>query len=57
MSYLAIVDLGSNSARMVVEELHDDGTHTELIREKETRVLLKNGRRTTIKRNTNFAYY
>lgn len=41
MSYLAIVDLGSNSARMVVEELHDDGTHTELIREKETRALLK----------------
>lgn len=35
MSYLAIVDLGSNSARMVVEALHEDGTYTEIIREKQ----------------------
>lgn len=39
MSYLAIVDLGSNSARMVVEQLNDDGTYTEVLREKkDTRI-------------------
>ncbi|WP_294976349.1 exopolyphosphatase [uncultured Leuconostoc sp.] len=42
MSYLAIVDLGSNSARMVVEELHDDGTYTELIREKQDTRIAQN---------------
>ncbi|MBU7454951.1 Ppx/GppA phosphatase family protein [Leuconostoc fallax] len=35
MSYLAIVDLGSNSLRVVVEEIHDDGTHDEIMREKQ----------------------
>jgi exopolyphosphatase/guanosine-5'-triphosphate,3'-diphosphate pyrophosphatase len=39
MTRLAIVDLGSNSARMVVEELHDDGTYTEVLRHKtDTRI-------------------
>lgn len=50
MSYLAIVDLGSNSARMVVEELHDDGTHTELIREKrDTRIAQNMGEELLLK--------
>lgn len=34
MSYLAVVDLGSNSTRMVVEELQEDGTFVELKRRK-----------------------
>lgn len=42
MSYLAIVDLGSNSARMVVEELHDDGTYTEIVREKQDTRIAQN---------------
>ena len=50
MSYLAIVDLGSNSARMVVEELHDDGTYTELIREKQdTRIAQNMGHELVLK--------
>lgn len=35
MAYLAIVDLGSNSTRMVVEKIEDDGTYTEVERVKE----------------------
>lgn len=35
MAYLAIVDLGSNSTRMVVEQINDDGTYTEIERIKE----------------------
>lgn len=35
MAYLAIVDLGSNSTRMVVEEINPDGTYTEIQRVKE----------------------
>lgn len=35
MHYLVIVDLGSNSARMVVEKINDDGTYTELVRRKQ----------------------
>jgi len=42
MSYLAIVDLGSNSARMVVEELHKDGTYTEIVREKQDTRIAQN---------------
>lgn len=42
MSYLAIVDLGSNSARMVVERLNNDGTYTEIIREKEDTRIAQN---------------
>ena len=34
MSYLAVIDLGSNSTRMVVEELQADGTFAELKRRK-----------------------
>ena len=34
MSYLAVIDLGSNSTRMVVEELQADGTFVELKRRK-----------------------
>ncbi|MCM0582974.1 exopolyphosphatase [Weissella diestrammenae] len=34
MSYLAIIDLGSNSTRMVVEEIQADGRVVELIRQK-----------------------
>lgn len=50
MSYLAIVDLGSNSARMVVEELHEGGTHTELIREKrDTRIAQNMGEELLLK--------
>ncbi|CAM3152820.1 exopolyphosphatase [Leuconostoc rapi] len=50
MSYLAIVDLGSNSARMVVEELHDDGTYTEIVREKQdTRIAQNMGPELTLK--------
>lgn len=50
MSYLAIVDLGSNSARMVVEALHDDGTYTEIIREKQdTRIAQNMGPERTLK--------
>lgn len=32
MQNLAIVDLGSNSVRMAVNELHDDGTYREVNR-------------------------
>lgn len=42
MSYLAIVDLGSNSARMVVEELHKDGKYTEIVREKQDTRIAQN---------------
>lgn len=50
MSYLAIVDLGSNSARMVVEALHEDGTYTEIIREKQdTRIAQNMGPELTLK--------
>lgn len=35
MAYLAIVDLGSNSTRMVVEKINVDGTYTEVERTKE----------------------
>lgn len=35
MAYLAIVDLGSNSTRMVVEEIKPDGTYNEVQRVKE----------------------
>lgn len=35
MHYLVIVDLGSNSARMVVEKINNDGTYTELMRRKQ----------------------
>lgn len=42
MSYLAIVDLGSNSVRMVVEELHKDGTYTEIVREKQDTRIAQN---------------
>lgn len=42
MDYLAIVDLGSNSARMVVEELNSDGTYKEIIREKEDTRIAQN---------------
>lgn len=35
MAYLAIVDLGSNSTRMVVEVFNQDGTYTEIERIKE----------------------
>jgi exopolyphosphatase/guanosine-5'-triphosphate,3'-diphosphate pyrophosphatase len=34
MGYLAVIDLGSNSTRMVVEELQSDGTFKELKRRK-----------------------
>ena len=34
MSYLAVIDLGSNSTRMVVEELQADGSFVELRRRK-----------------------
>lgn len=34
MSYLAVIDLGSNSTRFVVEELQSDGTFVELTRQK-----------------------
>ena len=34
MSYLAVIDLGSNSTRMVVEELQADGTFVEVKRRK-----------------------
>ncbi|MDF8369124.1 Ppx/GppA phosphatase family protein [Weissella paramesenteroides] len=34
MSYLAVIDLGSNSTRMVVEELQEDGNFVELRRRK-----------------------
>jgi exopolyphosphatase/guanosine-5'-triphosphate,3'-diphosphate pyrophosphatase len=34
MSYLAVIDLGSNSTRMVVEELQADGNFIELRRRK-----------------------
>jgi len=34
MSYLAVIDLGSNSTRVVVEELQGDGTFVELKRHK-----------------------
>lgn len=50
MSYLAIVDLGSNSARLVVEALHEDGTYTEIIREKQdTRIAQNMGPELTLK--------
>lgn len=50
MRYLAIVDLGSNSARMVVEALHDDGTYTEIVREKQdTRIAQNMGPDLTLK--------
>lgn len=39
---LAIVDLGSNSARMVVEELNADGTYKELIRRKQDTRIAQN---------------
>ncbi|WEV54309.1 exopolyphosphatase [Leuconostocaceae bacterium ESL0723] len=42
MVYLAIIDLGSNSTRMVIEELHPDGTYTELLREKQDTRLAQN---------------
>lgn len=35
MAYLAIMDLGSNSTRMVVEYIKADGSYTEIIRVKE----------------------
>ncbi|MCM0599691.1 Ppx/GppA family phosphatase [Periweissella fabalis] len=35
MGYLAIVDLGSNSTRMVIEKINADGTYTEIQRVKE----------------------
>ncbi|CAH1852212.1 Ppx/GppA family phosphatase [Convivina praedatoris] len=39
MAYLGIIDLGSNSARMVIEDLHPDGSYTEILREKtDTRI-------------------
>ncbi|MDR3241839.1 MAG: exopolyphosphatase [Lactobacillaceae bacterium] len=34
MCYLAVIDLGSNSTRMVVEQLQEDGTFAELVRQK-----------------------
>ncbi|SUP60962.1 guanosine pentaphosphate phosphohydrolase [Weissella viridescens] len=34
MSYLAVIDLGSNSTRLVVEELNEDGQFTEIKRRK-----------------------
>jgi len=34
MCYLAVIDLGSNSTRMVVEQLQEDGTFVELVRQK-----------------------
>ncbi|QBO36121.1 exopolyphosphatase [Periweissella cryptocerci] len=35
MAYLTIMDLGSNSTRMVVEDIKADGTYTEIIRVKD----------------------
>ncbi|CAK8054520.1 Ppx/GppA phosphatase family protein [Eupransor demetentiae] len=50
MAYLAIIDLGSNSTRMVVEDLHADGTYTELRREKQdTRISQNMGPELTLK--------